>query len=418
MNTRLLKLIVFSILFSASIQAQWVEVPFKGYNIQDLAAKDSLLYAIAYDGFYSSKDNGATWDSLGKFTDMPPQKILFLNDTIFVYSHWSVLAKASGEDKPCVFRSDDGGHTWKAVLSSFIGAGSMTIIGRTLFCTVEPKLLLKSTDYGETWDTLSLAQPAPDHVDYLFSYNEKLYAAQFYDGLYASSNDGANWKDISSGLQPLGFHDMFSNSKYIFLEKDTILYRSSDNGESWETLQIPLEPQLFVYSAIATDSLIFLSGFSKGTYDAKVYAGTVYSNRWKDISAGLPNGTSYGPKALAVKGNWAFLAAGNLLLKYDMSHLLAVENKPALINNYRLSQNYPNPFNPATTISYTIPKASHVELKVYDMLGREVQTLVNKELSAGTYKAEFNASRLPSGMYIYSIQAGEFRDSKKLLLVK
>lgn len=90
----------------------------------------------------------------------------------------------------------------------------------------------------------------------------------------------------------------------------------------------------------------------------------------------------------------------------------------AVPGNYVLYNNYPNPFNPTTTISYSIPRESMVELRVYDMLGREVSTLVNKKQSAGEYRVQFNASSLPSGVYIYSIQAGGFRDSRKLMLVK
>ncbi|MCU7512101.1 MAG: T9SS type A sorting domain-containing protein [Ignavibacteria bacterium] len=88
------------------------------------------------------------------------------------------------------------------------------------------------------------------------------------------------------------------------------------------------------------------------------------------------------------------------------------------IKDFALLQNYPNPFNPATMISYSIPRQSFVNLKVFDMLGREVASLVSKEQSEGEYKVQFNASNLPSGMYIYTIQAGEFRASKKLMLVK
>ncbi|MGE5401836.1 MAG: T9SS type A sorting domain-containing protein [Ignavibacteriales bacterium] len=86
--------------------------------------------------------------------------------------------------------------------------------------------------------------------------------------------------------------------------------------------------------------------------------------------------------------------------------------------SYSLSQNYPNPFNPSTIITYALPHLSHVDLKVYDMLGREVSALVSKDQSAGEYKIQFDASSLPSGMYVYSLQAGEFRASKKLLLIK
>lgn len=86
--------------------------------------------------------------------------------------------------------------------------------------------------------------------------------------------------------------------------------------------------------------------------------------------------------------------------------------------SFSLSQNYPNPFNPSTTISYSIPEGRIVTLKVYDMLGKEVAALLNEYKEAGAHSVQFSASSLPSGVYIYTIQAGEFRDSKKLMLLK
>jgi hypothetical protein len=87
-------------------------------------------------------------------------------------------------------------------------------------------------------------------------------------------------------------------------------------------------------------------------------------------------------------------------------------------NTFRLGQNYPNPFNPSTTIKYGLPKNSFVTLKVYDILGREVTTLVNENKMAGTYQVNFNASNLASGIYFYTIKAGDFSQTKKMLLVK
>ncbi|MDP4197420.1 MAG: T9SS type A sorting domain-containing protein [Bacteroidota bacterium] len=87
------------------------------------------------------------------------------------------------------------------------------------------------------------------------------------------------------------------------------------------------------------------------------------------------------------------------------------------LNNFRLSA-YPNPFNPIATICYSIPHAAKVELKIYDILGREISMLVNKEQSTGEYKINFDASSLPSGIYIYAIHAGDYRASKKLMLLK
>ncbi len=86
--------------------------------------------------------------------------------------------------------------------------------------------------------------------------------------------------------------------------------------------------------------------------------------------------------------------------------------------SYMLYQNYPNPFNPATTINYSIPKTSFIIIKVYDVLGRESATLVNEEKKPGNYNLEFNASKLASGIYFYRMQAGDFIETKKLIVLK
>jgi len=90
----------------------------------------------------------------------------------------------------------------------------------------------------------------------------------------------------------------------------------------------------------------------------------------------------------------------------------------ANIEGYYLSQNYPNPFNPVTTFKYSIPKTGIVTIKIFDVLGKEIRTLLNEEKSVGTYKVEFNVSNLTSGIYLYRMQSGNFRETKKLILLK
>ena len=84
---------------------------------------------------------------------------------------------------------------------------------------------------------------------------------------------------------------------------------------------------------------------------------------------------------------------------------------------YGLSQNYPNPFNPTTTIQFDLPKSGFVSLKVFDLLGREAATLISEELDAGYYRSVWKA-KVPSGVYFYRIQAGEFSKTKRLILLK
>ncbi|MGD1044862.1 MAG: aryl-sulfate sulfotransferase [Bacteroidota bacterium] len=96
----------------------------------------------------------------------------------------------------------------------------------------------------------------------------------------------------------------------------------------------------------------------------------------------------------------------------------AVAASPATPSQFVLEQNYPNPFNPSTTIKYVIPQQSYVTIKIFDMLGREVTTLVNQKKETGSYFVEWNASRMTSGVYFYTLQAGGFKQTRKLLLIK
>jgi hypothetical protein len=104
-----------------------------------------------------------------------------------------------------------------------------------------------------------------------------------------------------------------------------------------------------------------------------------------------------------------------IILRYPVG---TTGNNSEIPNAYSLSQNYPNPFNPATTISFAIPKAGNVELRVYDVLGREASLLVNEFKAAGSYSVDFDASELSSGVYYYTIRSGDFTQTKKMVLIK
>lgn len=105
------------------------------------------------------------------------------------------------------------------------------------------------------------------------------------------------------------------------------------------------------------------------------------------------------------------------MTKWD--NVVNVEEKNNSIpENFLLFQNYPNPFNPNTTIKYQIPEANIISLKVYDVLGKEIGTLVDKEMVAGSYQIDFDASEYPSGIYFYQINAGDYTETKKMVLLK
>lgn len=95
-----------------------------------------------------------------------------------------------------------------------------------------------------------------------------------------------------------------------------------------------------------------------------------------------------------------------------------VGENPSNPASFKLFDNYPNPFNPSTTVRYSIPEVSFISIKIYDPLGKEVSSLVNETKQAGIYEDEFNASDLSSGIYYYTLQAGSFRETKKMILLR
>jgi hypothetical protein len=116
---------------------------------------------------------------------------------------------------------------------------------------------------------------------------------------------------------------------------------------------------------------------------------------------------------------WVGLDGSNRRVYFDrleaITGLKNIGNTPAV---YSLSQNYPNPFNPSTKIDFVIPEAGFVIIKVYDILGREVASLINKEMKTGSYTVDFDASALSTGVYFYKLSSGSFTDTKKMILVK
>jgi endo-1,4-beta-xylanase len=171
-----------------------------------------------------------------------------------------------------------------------------------------------------------------------------------------------------------------------------LIWHSSDSATSYR-LQVATNSTFtsVVVDTTIGDTLIRVSSLASNT---RIY--------WR-VSAANEHGTSeYSVTASFTTGD----------------QVVAVKEFGGIPAKFALSQNYPNPFNPSTTIEYDLPKASYVLLKVYDVLGREVKTLVDGRKNAGRYSVRFDASDLPSGVYFYSLQAGDKSFVKKLLLLK
>jgi Tol biopolymer transport system component len=102
----------------------------------------------------------------------------------------------------------------------------------------------------------------------------------------------------------------------------------------------------------------------------------------------------------------------------DSSQTGIIKNNQKLLQDFQLYQNYPNPFNPSTKIRYSVPEFSQVQINVFDVLGNEIEKLINEEKRAGMYEVTWNAKNLPAGVYFYYLRADEFVDAKKMIILK
>ena len=169
----------------------------------------------------------------------------------------------------------------------------------------------------------------------------------------------------------------------------------------------------FMVSTMAEAQLQKLTQSTSGTYFGYVWPPlTALQNVFDDISS--PDGSSAPKFSSNDSGNETTTDSG-MTIYFESANL---EEKEKVPTQYTLGQNYPNPFNPFTVIAYQLPSASNITLKVYDVLGKEVAILVNEKKPAGNYEVEFDATNLTSGIYFYTLKAGDYIETRKMILIK
>ncbi|MBT8383667.1 MAG: T9SS type A sorting domain-containing protein, partial [Ignavibacteria bacterium] len=196
--------------------------------------------------------------------------------------------------------------------------------------------------------------------------------------------------------------------------------RVSDNkGEpfSWET-KYSSDSEIFVSNDGSISGLIYLAD-KKNILVSSDYGDNfnLYKSFERDL-VGIYKKPSSNKLYAATKYNMYEITPDSVQIIKSLPIPNDVLNIYPLPIDFELSQNYPNPFNPNTTIKYQVPELSFVTIKVYDILGTEVATLVNEQKPARSYEVEFDGSGFPSGIYFYQLQAGDFIETKKMVLLK
>jgi len=411
--------------------SQWIKlnVPFVG-DARDFAVSDSNLFAGIFDeGVFLTTNNGTNWMSANYGLTDP--EVMSLCSGPNGSGGTNIFA---GTLFGGVYLSTNNGSSWTPVNNGLNGNGidalaisSFEDDSANVFVAVGGGGVFLSTDNGSNWTAVNNGF-TPPQVIYAINgfavYGKTVYVASGF-GVFVSMNNGLNWNAIDKGFTNTNVRTI----AVTYSEGDTILFagtftggafRSTNNGRNWEPANTGLASKVIYCFAILNDDKGRINIFAGISAGAGVYLSTDLGVSWTGVDSGLA--TQFPPSvfALAICGGYLFAGTDDGVWRRPLSEMITSvprsnENIP---NEFVLKQNYPNPFNPVTSIQYSVPRNQKVTLKVFDLLGREVATLVNEVKYAGSYRTTFNGVDLASGVYFYRLQAGRFTQTRKLTLLR
>ncbi len=279
--------------------------------------------------------------------------------------------------------------------------------------------VFKTTNGGSNWEILSFGNKVMYDVKFVNSTTG--YLAGDGGNLWKTTNTGVNWNFLNLNIS--------FNYKIFFLNPDlgwilgkqgniSRLSKTSDGGLNWEYLILPDNIPIITSFQFLDENIGWLCG--KG---GLIYATTNGGQNWI-IQMNPTNQDLYSINFVNYNTGWICGSNGAILKTISGIKPVGINsNNNLTIKNFSLSQNYPNPFNPKTIINYSIPsnvrsQTSDVKLLIYNSLGKHIATLVNEKQYPGSYSVEFNGEGLPSGIYFYKLEADNFVETKRMVLLK
>ncbi|MBX2989828.1 MAG: T9SS type A sorting domain-containing protein [Bacteroidetes bacterium] len=406
MNTRM---VFFMLVCAGTLHAQdfWEPVLPSGFALSFAANSQGYIYTT---GFYRSTNGGTTWalinsglQSGGIFVAVNP-----LNDDLF----GSVGSK--------IFRSTNNGDSWTLQDSvTFHADGVRLTLNNQGILFGYADTLRRSTDNGITWTVIHSGLPFGQIPDLRVHPNGNLLLARKGDWLFRSTDNGNNW--IAVTLPPIppppgpdADAIAFGSGDKVYVGDDGLGFLGSTNGgSSWTQLNNGL-PNTFVWALAVTNGGDIFAGMANGG----VYRSTNGGAQWDSINTGLNSQSRRIYSLFIAPSGHIFAGTTGGIYRSAQRVSYVGEGGKSFATQYSLSQNYPNPCNPNTTIRYQLPQTAVVVLRIYDILGQEVATLVNREIQAGNYDITWNAGGMASGVYFYQIHAGDFVQTRKLILIR
>lgn len=341
----------------------------KGY-IYHLAYDGINIFAATGSGVAISNNRGESWFSASEGLASGVNAFALLNDKVFAATGYGVYVSTNSGTSWS--RSDTG-----LSLGLFPGVSAITVCDSNIFIARSWLIsnynlsgILYSTDEGISWVAPD-SDIAADYITVLLAHENNIFAGTLNYGLYRSANSGRSWLSVNSGLTDKHIISLAASGKNIFAGTFSGIFLSTDGGSNWCKTNSGLLDTIIASLVVSGNNLF------AGTHD---------------------------------RGVW----------RCPLSDLVLSVNDLRLVppDKFSLYQNYPNPFNPTTIIRYSLPMNAFVTLKVYDILGRDMKTLVDERQDEGAHSVTLDMSYFTSGVYFYRLTAGNFVGTKKLILIK
>lgn len=401
------------IFYSLQLNAQWIQSNGPYYNnllISPSAitfnGSDIFTGTIQAGSIFKTSDNGGNWTLTN--TGVTSSYINTL-----VCSNGVLLA---GTDYG-IFRSTNNGYEW---YPSNIGltrlfVTTLTANENNIFAGTSNGIYL-SADNGINWNPIN-SDMYEVQITGILNIGDSLFAATLSDGVYISTDLGYSWFISNSGLNDPNLMGLTRVGENIFVASRYVgVFKSTDKGLNWSVSNNGLPSELYPRIIISFDSLLFL-GAGSG-----VFMSDDQALNWINITPGLANTVA---EVLGANNDTLYVGPyQGGVWKRSITNILTdvKKNFNEVPDKFSLYQNYPNPFNPSTKISWQSPVSSWQTLTIYDVLGNEVATLVDEFRNAGSYEIEFSPSSFKhhtsSGVYFYRLQAGEYVETRKMILLK
>jgi photosystem II stability/assembly factor-like uncharacterized protein len=382
-------------------------------SIALLALEPGHIFTSSYASPYVTSNNGMSWSNF-----LLEGELVNFNRITKKSSHIYLNAPLKG-----LFISNDNGSNWNNLTNGITFNSNFDAgINGTIYLCTNDSGVIRSTNNGAEWSHITNGLPAEgfamsvivDNLNNAYVMINPFTFPVVYE-VYRSTNNGDNWTKIQDDLR-LTFRGV-NSSNDIFASIDDAqnpntpqLYRSTNGGANWQLTSLV---GLITALTILNNNTIYVAT-ATGSSTYRLFKSTDNGASFSFVNTGIGN---IKINALSVNSEGKLYAAtsGGVYAEGAPTVLGGQNFKP---EKFRLFQNYPNPFNPVTKISFEIPGRVFVSLKVYDISGKEIRTLVSGILNRGFHEIDFEAGNLSSGIYFYRLEGSGVSKVRKMVLLK